>query len=70
MTEKCTNEKNTNEKYKNEKYTNGKYTNEKYIYELKIAQNEKQPSKVFLTKRNGKCTQPNKKVVTSDSKCT
>ena len=39
------------------------------VYELKIVWNEKQPSNVFLTKRNGKCTQPNKKVVTSDSKC-
>ena len=26
--------------------------------------------KFFLTKQNGKCTQPNKKVVISDSKCT
>ena len=39
------------------------------VFELKIVQNEKQPSNVFLTKRNGKCTQPNKKVVPSDNKC-
>ena len=40
------------------------------VYELKIVLNEKQPLNVFLTKRNGKCTQTNKKVVVSDSKCT
>ena len=39
------------------------------VYELKIVLNEKQPSNVFLTKRNGKCNQTNK-VVVSDSKCT
>ena len=40
------------------------------VHELKIAENQKQPSNVFLIKWNEKCTQPNKKVVTSDSKCT
>ena len=39
------------------------------VYELKIVQNEKQPSNDFLTKPNGKCTQLNKKVVLSDSNC-
>ena len=33
-------------------------------------QNEKQPSNVFLTKPSGKCTQPNKTLILSDSKCT
>ena len=30
---------------------------------------EKQLPNVFLTKRNGKCTQPDRKVVTLGSKC-
>ena len=57
-----------NQKYTNEQYTNGKYSNEKYANEKYTS--EKQPSNVFLTKWNGKCTQLNKKVVLLDSKCT
>ena len=41
-----------------------------FEYSLKIVQNEKQPSNVFLTKQNGKFTQPNKKAVLPHSKCT
>ena len=40
------------------------------VYELKIVKNEKQPSNVFLVKLNGKCTQPNKKILPLDSTCT
>ena len=41
----------------------------KKVYDGKYT-NEKQPSNVFLTERNGKWTTPNKKVVLSYSKCT
>ena len=40
------------------------------VFELKIVLNEKQPLNVFLTKRNGKRTKPNNKVVLLDYKCT
>ena len=33
------------------------------------AENKMEPSKIFLTKRNEKCTQPSKRVVLSDYKC-
>ena len=49
-------------------YANEKCTNETYK-KLKISQDEKQPSNVFLTKGNQKCNQPNKKVVLQDIKC-
>ena len=39
------------------------------VYEWKKYTNKKQPSNVFSRKTNGKCTQPNKQVVLSDSKC-
>ena len=44
----------------------------KKAYEWKTENNIewKTPFKCFLTKRKGKCTQPNNKVVPSDSKCT
>ena len=40
--------------------------------QIEIVEKEKQSSKstVFLTKPNRKCTQPNKKVVLLDSRCT
>ena len=47
---------------------NGNYMRK--VYELKIVWNEKQPLNVFLTKRNGKRTKPNNKVVLLDYKCT
>ena len=80
MKKKYTNKKKTNKKSASEKYANEKkYTKEKKsmngnymrkVYELKIVWNEKQPLNVFLTKRNGKRTKPNNKVVLLDYKCT
>ena len=62
----CTNEKCTDQNYTNKKYMNGK---SKRMKSIRIAENENQLPNVFLTKPNGKCTQPNKKVVLSDSWC-
>ena len=60
-----------NANYTNEKYMNWKWkVYEWKVSELEIVENEKQPSNVFLTKRYGKCIQPNEKVVPLDSKCT
>ena len=67
--------------YKNQNYTNKTYSNEKSkkmnsirmkSIQIEIVEKEKQSSKstVFLTKPNRKCTQPNKKVVLLDSRCT
>ena len=61
--------------YEWKKYTDQSYTNKKYMNgKSKRIKNIRMKSIRFfsflLTKPNGKCTQPNKTLVLSDSKCT
>ena len=70
---KGTNEKNVNEKSMQMKKSIRMERWKVYewkVYKLKIIWNEKEASKCLFNKTKCKCTQPNKKVVPSDSKCT